>query len=581
MTRKFHFLASFGLATLLITSPNLSGAQTQQNVPNHDVIKFMGTVRTDSEFFSARRQAAIKMFEALDTDGGGYGPSDDNLTNQITEARQRGVKVGKWAANDLNGDGVASRTELELVFGPKSRENLRVNGLVLKPSDEQVREILDRWVAYALRWDYDGNDVVSLYEIINGSRAEYIERVENTVTTPRPFIFGFDANKDGTVEREEFEKVLDDFINWYDVNGNGVADTSEKKMYTDARQNANRAVHEDIVRARGERERAAEPNVCGRLDVPENATTIVIGGYEGKAVSSVHVGGAQNVTRVIDVKIRLGFGSVFLMLDTYDSVIWRISGETHRVVGVGIDGTAAGVVGIPVENVQYFNSRPCELNLWKRANNSSVDDEMKLLAVVLGEQPDVFINGYELGLVNIPNGVSTFEYKYPGVLPKLTSVAGRKVEADFLRFNPGGVVSIDPATVVSNASVEPYALLPQEAGLARLAEAGAIEPAGIWLSTPIQGLRMGREGIEMSTGDGKSFRSQGGDDLILYGGKEYRIVGGSIERSFMGERNYILRERINIPVGLGGAHSVTFLLPDDVPPPRGDIAGSELKALEE
>ena len=556
----------------------VSELSAQPKLPDDGVLRFMSAVSRNPGNVASFRQGALKRFSELDIDGNGFEQSDIDLYLLKDRARIRSVAIAAWAKNDLNADGTVSRDELERLFARASRQYLRGNGIVIKPSAEQVRQALDALVKNALGADIDNNGVLTLYEVMAASDAGYT--APNNAYTFTNQMLSFDANQDGRVPQDEFEKVLDGFMDWVDVDKNGTIDSTERGVFVRSYQAANRATYTETVRVREERERAKDSETCGRLEVPDGVSTVVVGGYEGKALSTVRIGNEGNVTSVIDLKVGIGFGKIFLMLDSYHSVIWRISGQTHRIAGVGIDAEVAGVIGIPEENVQYFNGQDCALDIWKHSGTRGTGEAL-LLTSVLGREPDVIISGYELGGIKIPSGVALQEYHYSNVLSPLTSLAGRKVEADMLRFNPGGIVKISPETVASRTQVSTYEMLPQEAGLARLAELGAIQPAELWLHTPIHGLRMGRDGIEIPASSGRFVKSSAGDDLFEDAGKTFRIVGGSVERSFIGERMYILRERIDIPIGLDGAHSVIFLLPDDVPPPRGRLAGSELRALEE
>ena len=81
-------------------------------------------------------------------------------------------------------------------------------------------------------------------------------------------------------------------------------------------------------------------------------------------------------------------------------------------------------------------------------------------------------------------------------------------------FFRGGVVEIDPKTVVARMPATAYEVLPAQAGLAQLLETGALTQNS--------------------------------------------------------SREYIVRQKIRFPPGLYGAHSVTFLIMKGAPYPDGD-----------
>lgn len=325
---------------------------------------------------------------------------------------------------------------------------------------------------------------------------------------------------------------------------------------------------------------ALQAQDCGRLHVPSDATVVLVGGYEGSAISTHSAGAQIDTTFVIDIRVELGIRPIFLMLDSFRPAIWRVSGNTARLAGVGIDGTTAGIIGIPAENVQYYNSVLCDLDIWKGFLPDNAR-ETRAIIETLRMSPDIVLSGYEIGLVYVPSGKMPNDYRYPGARPPYISYDARQVERDLLRFSPGGVVEIDASLVVSNADISTYDVLPEEAGLAQLVESGAIQPTGLRQYSAVDGWSQDNHVIAIRTSTGQVIRLQGGDDLIDDDGLYIRVVGGGVERSFIGERTYILRESIDVPIGLDGAHSVTFLLPEGVLPPRGNLEGSELHVLSE
>ena len=87
-------------------------------------------------------------------------------------------------------------------------------------------------------------------------------------------------------------------------------------------------------------------------------------------------------------------------------------------------------------------------------------------------------------------------------------------------FSPGGVVEVDPKDVVASKPAEPYEVLPQQAGLIQLVQAGALTQNG------------------------------------------------------RGE--FLIHKKIRFPAELYGAHSVKFLLLRGVPEQDGDPGHSDL-----
>src|SRR5262249_32059899 len=89
-----------------------------------------------------------------------------------------------------------------------------------------------------------------------------------------------------------------------------------------------------------------------------------------------------------------------------------------------------------------------------------------------------------------------------------------RAKDEMYRFSPGGVIEIDPKTVVGSQPAASYEVLPQQAGLVQL------------------------------------------------------LASGALTQNSVGE--YIVRQKIRFPAGLAGAHSVTFLIMKGTPYPEGD-----------
>jgi hypothetical protein len=109
----------------------------------------------------------------------------------------------------------------------------------------------------------------------------------------------------------------------------------------------------------------------------------------------------------------------------------------------------------------------------------------------------------------------------PGVI---VQVGPGDLASEVARFYPGGVVEIDPASVVASRPVERYVVLPNQPGLLQLVQSGALE------------------------------RNNRGDFLI--------------------------KRQIRFPAELHGAHSARFLLLRGVPMPEGS-PGHSCVILEE
>jgi hypothetical protein len=173
---------------------------------------------------------------------------------------------------------------------------------------------------------------------------------------------------------------------------------------------------------------------------------------------------------------------------------------------------AAGVIGIPADKLIFINPRECKLTL-QQEGTTDWAIAVATLAKALGRPADVVAAKSEVEGVSLPSR-TTFRQgrERPATPPGFDEEMWEKA----LRYSPDGIVMIDPQTVVSPNPVEPYVVLPQQAGLAQLIGEGSLVP--------------------------------------IPGANDLRIV----------------KPLKRFPAGLNGAHSVRFLLGKGVPLPPGD-----------
>jgi hypothetical protein len=290
---------------------------------------------------------------------------------------------------------------------------------------------------------------------------------------------------------------------------------------------------------------------CTLPPLPADAKLVVYGGYEADSISSTAIGGADQETNLIDVSIEPGSTPLYLVLSSYESMVWRFSGATNRVAQVVIsssqigrpgivadrpvatdvdrrasgryregvppmlsvpgDGiSASGVVGIAAARVMIA-PRGCPPPSYNVSGSGAkaVQASMKRS---LGRDPDAVFGSYTAQRISLPSGTVTKADRGTAALPRGFD-PGMWQEA--VRYWPGGLVMVDPRQVVARARVEPYKVLPSQMGLSQLVGSGAIEQVS---------------------------------------SDKFRIV----------------RPIAHMPPSMGGAHSVTLVIAKGVPVPPGD-----------
>ncbi|GLK78587.1 hypothetical protein [Methylopila turkensis] len=255
----------------------------------------------------------------------------------------------------------------------------------------------------------------------------------------------------------------------------------------------------------------------------EGQQIIAFGVYEGDAVPTATVVGQNEESTTAELVIEEGDQPLYVVLTSYDAMIWRVTGAKDRVARLvlasakaGPSGlSAAGAVGLPAEKVTIA-ARGC-FGSFSKTESPEANAARSALQRALGRAPDAFGGAYNASALTLPAMAAV---KIQASRDPKDTPAGfdPRTWRDALRFAPGGVVEIDPSTVVSGAPVVVYEVLPQQIGLAKLVGEGAIER-----------------------------------------------VGGTFR---------IVKPIPRFPAGLAGAHSVGFSLAPGVPRPKGDLGHS-------
>lgn len=422
----------------------------------------------------------VGMLRQLDRTGDGLDKDDVELARDRMMAARRASAISQMLQSDLDGDFKVTRAEIErTAMGEDETRSRRVD-------------------AELGRYDTDGDGVITLKEAAAKAVARNMRSEDQGEG-----LLALDPNGDGKLTAEELRKLTERHFATIDKNGDGEISTEEYAPIAERR----RAIS---------MERSIP--VCTLPAVPAGAQLVVYGGYEGDAISSAVIGGADEETNLIDVKIERGSAPLYLILTSYESMVWRFSGDTKRVVRVvtsslsrgKAEQSLSGIAGIPRDRVTI-----AEPGCPRYFYDSNVQKRTAALATVvkaLGREPDAAFGSYSAQSVSLPSGQVVRANAKQAVMPHgFDPVMWR----DAVGFWPGGLVSVDPRSVVATARVEPYKVLPSQMGLAQLIGAGSV---------------------------------------TMTSGRSFRIV----------------RPIPHLPPSMGGAHSVLLELAENVPMPPGD-----------
>jgi Ca2+-binding EF-hand superfamily protein len=407
----------------------------------------------------------VGMLRNVDPAGDGLDRNDIALERDQQRAGARANVISQVLRSDLDGDFKVTRRELEQSF--RTSEPYR---------SKQVE-------AQLANFDSNGDGIIML--------SEATASIEPRVNTQLDGLLALDPNGDGRLTAEELTLKAQSTFKKVDKDDDGRISSEEYAVI------AYRIPEIRMIRS---------APACALPPVPKGAKLIVFGGYEGDTISSAVVGGPDQETNLIDVTIEQGTSPLYLVLTSYESMIWRFSGATNRVVRVVVSSaatarpvltvdkplpaqhaepssrreapimpwrqqfqnkiSASGVIGLPARKVTITNSG-CPQHFYK--------PEVAALALAsvresFGREPDAVFGSYSSQRVSLPSGGLT-EADRKMTSPPAGFDAGMWQEA--VRFWPGGLAQIDYRKVIVATSVEPYKVLPSQMGLAQLVGSGA------------------------------------------------------------------------------------------------------------
>lgn len=462
-----------------------------------------------------------QVFNSSDVDGGGITDKDETFKLSKATASARARVIAAWVTQDLDGDGEVSRTEIEVHFSQTARRPLKSGGVTLTPTPEQVAQILGKLTAKALEPDSDGDGVITFAEI-SAAASEKAGASRNRRSNRFGSVpMSMDLDGNGSVSLSEFTQSVDRTLNAIDTDGDGKYSQQEHAALNDEARQLRRKEQEQRQVRDLERNRREVAQRCVLPAPAAGAKIVLLGAYEGLALSSAALDAENSTVTVANVRIDPGTERLYVMLTSGTPMIWRFSGAVERVSQVAVNSRhrgpkkmpLAGIVGVPKDRVHMIRSADC-LPPFHDAQKIAAVKANGMATLTLGRPADFLIAQYGINTISLPSGVYDKTTAYEGAVELPKSGLPGQFWRELRRFNPGGVVQIDPSTVVTPQGAKDMDVLPQEAGLAQLVANGALKPLG-------------------ST-------------------KEFMIL-----------------KQTRLPAGLSGAHSVRFILRSGVPAPIG------------
>lgn len=259
------------------------------------------------------------------------------------------------------------------------------------------------------------------------------------------------------------------------------------------------------------------PESCALPSFDARHKLIVVRLSGGESVSTVAVGGLDRATETGEIRIGAGTAKLNVVVEATDDMVVRFSGRVSRLSKVVVmSPTGGGVTGVPAEKIHFRIGEQCEL-----------PHDAQQLQKALVKRPDII---WEPG--DLYRGWTDGQtVRHEGVARSTDRGPRTYLEEQLDWLHPGGVMSIDPSTVVSSGEALAYSVLPYAAGAVQLERQGVLvpfTPSEIEAWKALARIRQGERSIEN----------------FSYLGTPYRVTRPT-----------------RVPVGLCGGHGLTFVVP--------------------
>jgi Ca2+-binding EF-hand superfamily protein len=566
---RIGFAGYLAMASFANPSPALS----QQPAVQPPAASPPVAIAPGAELLLSRLQAGLTLERYLENLRNDFFQLDADADGKLTQrdadlhALMEAIQLRTFAVNfvmrfDLDGDGVVTEDEIRRATRYELRTQLGLAafnsaGKASIPAPDGPEKAIESTVRSIMALDADKDGKVTFSEAskfsLPGMQRGFGQNGQSARTRQA---LTLDMNSKGEITLADYQAAGEALFRKIDSDNDGKVSQPELVDYrrqpgapdaaalNAAADAAQKRLHEQAEAARRKLE-AAEAARAG-CDMPaasEKAKVFLFGGYQTDALSSVTLGSQDSVIHAGRVIVEPGSDPLYVVISTYSPTIWQFSGAVERIERVVMSSSRTGpdsgdpqrpslvgATGIPPERVSFFSRSNCLSYFYENPSSASLQT-VATIRNATGKQPESVAAKYSVSSFAVPSGKieSLQDQRQPLLVIQKSqgtlNLAGNasnviiqggpsRARDDMNRFFPGGVIEIDPKTVVGSAPAAAYEVLPSQAGLVQLLSTGAL--------------------TQNSAGE------------------------------------YIVRNKIRFPAGLAGAHSVTFLVMKGAPYPDGD-----------
>jgi len=227
---------------------------------------------------------------------------------------------------------------------------------------------------------------------------------------------------------------------------------------------------------------------CALPAVPPEHQLIVVGSVEAQQTTNIVFEGSGSEADLVQVEVEPGAKPFTLAIAAQRDLLWEFQGDTKALQRIIVLTNAyaqrTGVIGISRDRITFADVTPCHSVSWQPLIDDYAQNprQWSNLGVFFGRRPDRVIAAHEAMTLKLPSGrIDTarqleragvvFEQSGPTSFERwrlkfgpngariVGRVAGPPLSAeeeeirDVLDSYPGGIRSLDPASIVAPLSV--------------------------------------------------------------------------------------------------------------------------------
>jgi Ca2+-binding EF-hand superfamily protein len=340
-----------------------AAAQTpdQQAFPNQFLMGRLQAGATLERYLQGLRAELLR----LDANGDGVvDAADVDLHNGIAAAGYRANAAMRFMNADLDGDGVVTEAELRLKLEYDRRMSAAVQSNVrssgpgsgsLNPDELIAVEIRNLMVA-----DADNDGRITWNEAIEFTKEQpyYAQGTTSGPAASARQLLPLATDGKASVSLPDVEAAAAATFAAVDTDGNGTISLDELAA---ARSHVNRQLSEEQTRLN-----------CGMPAASEKSKVVLLSSHQTEALSSVAIGTQDEITGVGTINVEPGDEPIYLVIASYQPIIWRFYGAVERIERLVLTTTRtgfnktdpkslplAGVTGLPFDRVTFARQSGC------------------------------------------------------------------------------------------------------------------------------------------------------------------------------------------------------------------------------